>query len=341
MEKFNPSAAGVSNGNYFGFPYSTDESNIVIVSVPWDATTSYKPGTSKAPQAIIDASVQLDFFDFDVENAWEIGHATHPIDAGIIAKNVATRFDAEIVINHQESGGSECDVVIADNIKSVNKASEELNDYVYQTTKQYLNQNKLVALVGGEHSIPYGYVKALSEIYSDFGVLHIDAHADLRNSFEGFKYSHASIMHNIISIDQVSKLTQVAIRDLSKEEFELAKGDSKIEMFTDNDIKARLFNNQSWDSVCDMIVETLPQKVYLSFDIDGLSPDNCPNTGTPVPGGISFDQALYLIKKLANSNRQIIGFDICEVGPSESEWDQNVGARLLYKICNLMYKTNR
>ena len=340
MEKFDPSAAGVSNGNYFGFPYTTDESNVIIVSVPWDATTSYKPGTALAPDAMIEASVQLDFFDFDVNEAWKIGHATHPINNDILSLSKKTRLDAEVVINHLESGGNENDDLIADNIKAVNEASYDLNEYVYQTTKSYLLQNKLIALVGGEHSVPFGYVKALSEIHSNFGILHIDAHADLRNSFEGFKYSHASIMHNILDIDQVTNLTQVAIRDVSKEEVELAESNDKIKFFSDQNIKEKLFNDESWDSVCSQIIESLPQKVYISFDIDGLSPDNCPNTGTPVPGGLSFDQALYLMKKLANSNRQIIGFDICEVGPSESEWDQNVGARLLYKVSNLMYKTN-
>ena len=103
-----------------------------------------------------------------------------------------------------------------------------------------------------------------------------------------------------------------------------------------------MFNGENWDSVCNRIISHLPERVYISFDIDGLSPDNCPHTGTPVPGGLSFQQAVYLLEKIADSGRRIIGFDLCEVTPTEEDqWDANVGARMLYKMCNVTLKSNQ
>ena len=208
-----------------------------------------------------------------------------------------------------------------------------------QTSSHFLHQSSIVGVVGGDHSSPLGLIEALSEIHHSFGILHIDAHADLRLSYEGIQYSHASIMNNALKCSGVKKLVQVAVRDVSSPEIALAQEDSRIVMFSDNHLKENEFQGVSWHQQCLIIVNALPEKVYISFDIDGLMPDLCPNTGTPVAGGLSYNQAVYLLHVLKRSGRQIIGFDLCEVSPgAESDWDANVGARILYKLAVLAGK---
>ncbi len=333
MTNFNPNELGMANGNYFALPYKLEESEIALLSVPWDVTTSYKAGTHKGPQSILDASVQVDLFDILVPKAWEITIGTIPPDKSIIKKNKSLRKIAEKIIAQLESGTEPS--TMQDELDAVNKASEELNQYVYHACKEQINSGKFVGLVGGDHSTPLGSLRAISENYEEFGILHIDAHADLRVAYEGFKYSHASIMYNALKeIPQISQLTQVAIRDFCQDESDFINNDPRIRCFTDIELKRNSFEGKSWKRQCEEIISSLPNNVYISFDIDGLSPELCPNTGTPVPGGISFREMDYLIFLLASSNKKIIGFDLCEVSPGENnEWDANVGARILYKLC--------
>jgi agmatinase len=335
---FNPNATAVANGKYFGMPFQVDEAPIVIVSVPWDVTTSYRPGTAKAPEAIITASSQLDFYDFDVQEAWKIGIGTLPIDEEIITLNRHLRPLAEHVIAHLESGGdpAEVDVELAE----VNNASAILNEKVYKTTTDLLKKKKLVGLVGGEHSAPFGFIQALTAFHSDFGVLQIDAHADLREAYEGFTYSHASIMFNVLKLQGIKRLVQVGVRDECEDEINLVASTDRVIQFDDYLMAAAEFEGKSWGKQCVEIISKLPENIYISFDIDGLAPEFCPNTGTPVPGGLSFQKAVYLLRKVVESGRKIIGFDVCEVAPGKDEWDANVGARIIYKLCNLMYMSN-
>jgi agmatinase len=182
---------------------------------------------------------------------------------------------------------------------------------------------------------------ALADQHEEFGILQIDAHADLREAYEGFTYSHASIMYNALKLKQVKRLVQVGIRDIAESEVELVRSSNgRIITFYDTMLKDALYKGASWKKQCKKIIAQLPQKVYISFDIDGLDPKLCPGTGTPVPGGLEFEEALYLIRALVNGGHKIIGFDLCEVAPGNSQWNGNVGARLLYKLCNLMYVSN-
>lgn len=225
--------------------------------------------------------------------------------------------------------------MLQDELDSVNKASKELNQFVYKACNELIKNGKLVGVVGGDHSVPLGNMKAVSENYEEFGILHIDAHADLRIAYEGFLYSHASIMYNALNeIHQISQLTQVGIRDFCQEESDIVNSDPRIRCFTDIELKKNSFEGKLWKKQCEEIIASLPDNVYISFDIDGLSPELCPNTGTPVPGGLSFREVDFLLFLLATSNRKIVGFDLCEVSPGEDgEWDANVGARILYKLC--------
>ncbi|MFI3262261.1 MAG: agmatinase family protein [Rikenellaceae bacterium] len=332
---FDPNDISITNGNYFALPYTLDQSRLVLLSVPWEVTTSYGGGTSLAPDAIVEASEQIDLYDFHYKNAYEKGIGTLPIEENIIETSSTLRKDAKKVITALSEGIPQCSEALQKRIKKINAASEELNNYVYTTSKEWLAKNKIVGLVGGDHSTPLGLFKAICEKYENVGILHIDAHADLREAYEGFKYSHASIMYNAINkIPKLGKLVQVGIRDFCEQEAQLIDSNDKIETFYDLTIAEEKSNGTTWLTICKNIIDKLPQNVHISFDIDGLTPDNCPSTGTPVPGGLSFNEAVILIHELVKSGRTIVGFDLTEVTPcDESEWDANVGARLLYKLC--------
>lgn len=336
---FNPNGVGLKNGNFIGLPFTENSANIILLPVPWDVTVSYGEGTAFAPLAILESSVQLDLFDADVKDAWKQGIFMQSLNENILADRDEIRPLAVKYIDFLENGGNVAtNAEMKSMLEIINNRCEELNNWVYRQSKSLLDQDKLVGIVGGDHSVPLGYLKALSKKYSDFGVLQIDAHLDLRNSYEGFSYSHASIFNNALELKGISKLVQVGIRDYCEEEVEIvAQEANRILVFYDQQIKVNKFSGLNWNQQCDKIINELPDKVYISFDIDGLDPKLCPNTGTPVPGGLGFSEATFLIKKLVDSGREIIGFDLCEVG--NNEWDANIGARILYKLCNLMGKS--
>ncbi|MBQ2796599.1 MAG: agmatinase family protein [Tidjanibacter sp.] len=344
IKEYNPSAVGTANGNYFGMPFTAEESALVLVSVPWGVTASYGGGQEEGPDAIIGASVQLDFYDEVSPNEWRKGIGTVPIDYSIQDRSKLLRGEARRVIEFLEKGGDvERNGRMAARLGRVNTASAELNREVYECTAEWLAKGKLVGLVGGDHSVPLGYIKALGEKYGPLGVLHIDAHCDLREAYEGFTYSHASIMYNVLQeVPQVERLVQVGIRDYCDEEVALAESEERVVQFSDHSLATAKFEGTTWAAQCEKIVSSLPQRVYVSFDIDGLSPDNCPHTGTPVPGGLGFNEAVYLLDSVVRSGRRIVGFDLVEVAPSGEgdEWDANVGARMLFKLCGLILKSN-
>jgi agmatinase len=346
VETFNPNGITRPNGNFFGFPYPWQDSAIVFFPVPWDATTSYGDGACNGPQSMIDASVQLDFYDPTVPQAWQIGHGTYPLSPDWLGKNLTTRAIAKELIQALEQDPAVTDEPkFKQQLELVNQASGELNHYVYQQCQQFLQADQLVVLVGGDHSCPLGFIQALTETYEGFGILHIDAHCDLRKAYEGFIYSHASVMYNVLQLphhDRIQRIVQVCIRDYCLEEIELIDHDPRLVLVSDRELKHNQYQGQSWAEQCETILKHLPPLVYVSFDIDGLDPRFCPHTGTPVPGGLEFDQALFLIEMVVNSGRKIIGFDLCEVAPGPTEeWDANVGARILYRLSNLMYQSQR
>jgi agmatinase len=231
---------------------------------------------------------------------------------------------------------------MAKTLAEINAACSEMVQWVKDHVASLLDQGKIVALLGGDHSTPLGYLEALAERHKSFGILQIDAHADLREAYEGFIYSHASIMYNAIKIPQVSKLVQVGIRDYCEAENVIIAKNKKISTFFDHDIKNAQYEGKTWSKICKEIVAKLPAKVYLSFDIDGLDPKLCPNTGTPVAGGFEAEQILYLVREVIKAKKQIIGFDINEVAPGkDDEWDANVAARLLYRISNLVLSQSK
>ncbi|WP_018477798.1 agmatinase family protein [Pontibacter roseus] len=338
IANFDPNGVGDVNGGLFGLPFTIEEAEVVLIPVPWEVTVSYSAGTAAGPQAIADASPQLDLFDPAIRDAWKLGIAMEEVSMDWAATSEQLRQRAESYIEWLEEGSPETDAAEFANVtEEVNQKGMELLQWLKAKASAYLDQGKMVGVVGGDHSTPLGLMHALAERHEEYGILQIDAHADLRVAYEGFQFSHASIMYNALQLPQVKKLVQVGIRDLAQSEAEMAdQSNGRVTVFYDSVLKENMYEGDSWKKECKKIIAQLPQKVYISFDIDGLDPKLCPATGTPVPGGLEFEEAIYLIKALVRSGREIIGFDLCEVAPGDSEWNGNVGARLLYKLCNWM-----
>jgi agmatinase len=341
LSQFDPNSPGLLSNNIFGLPFSEEDARLVLLPVPWEVTVSYSNGTARGPEQIFKASLQVDIYDADVKDGWKQGFFMRESNRQLLLKSDYLRKEAELYLKFLSEGGdvSENDF-LRRSVDDVNRGTEKMNEWVYAQTKELLENGKLVGLVGGDHSTPLGYYRAIGGQKGDFGILQIDAHADLRESYEGFKYSHASIMYNALAeVPQVKKLVQVGVRDYCDEEVNYIKNsDGRVVTFFDQDIKERQYEGETWKSICDAIINQLPQQVYISFDIDGLDPKLCPHTGTPVAGGLEGPQVFYLFKRLLESGRKLIGFDLTEVSAGHDEWDANVGARMLFKLCNLMVK---
>lgn len=342
ISKFDPNSVGNPNNNIFGLPFTEDAANLIIVPVPWEVTVSYSAGTARAPEHIFRASLQVDLFDPDGKDLWRKGYYMLEPDQQILTKSDYLRKEAELYINYISQGEAvEDNKFMIRTLKEINEGSRFLNDWVYNQTIELLKKGKRVALLGGDHSTPLGFFKAIAEHFGSFGILQIDAHCDLREAYEGFTYSHASIMYNALKeIPQLEKLVQVGIRDYCDEEVEcINNSNGRVHTYFDKNIKEAQFEGKTWKQLTDEMIDKLPQQVYLSFDIDGLDPKLCPQTGTPVAGGLEAEQALYLVRRVLESGRKLIGFDLNEVGVSQNEWDENVGARILYRLCNLLMRS--
>ncbi len=330
---FDPGAPAQGDG-IFGLPHGPDEARIVLIPVPWEPTTSYGRGTARGPASILHGSRQVDLFDAQTGRPYAAGIAMLPVDPEIVAWNAEACAASEPVI---AAGGEVVgDADLEARLARVNELSQKLNERVFAIAAGWLAQGKIVGVIGGDHSTPFGAIAAHAERFPGLGVLHLDAHADLRDAYEGFTDSHASIMFNVIErLPGVARVVQVGIRDFSEAEHAVITGSGgRVVTLFDHEIARRSFEGEPFGTIARAAIEHLPQHVYLSFDIDGLDPALCPHTGTPVPGGLGFQQAAALVAYVQESGRTIVGFDLCEVapGPDGEEWNGNVGARLLYKM---------
>ena len=339
IENFDPSQPGLADASIYGLPFTAEESNIIILPAPWEVTVSYGSGASEGPDAIFNASFQVDLLHQEFPDLWKLGIYMDEAPEQWAKNSEKFKSLAQPIIEALENGEDiETFPQLQADLDKINKASFNFNQEIKERTLFWMNQNKKVILLGGDHSTPLGYYEALATKNEAFAILHFDAHMDLRKAYEGFTYSHASIMYNAMQLPQVKKIVQVGIRDFSEGEVNVIKSSDKIKVYTDADLKEHQFNGKSWKEQCDEILNQLPEKVAVSFDIDALYRWYCPNTGTPVPGGLSYEQATYLLSRLAASDKEIIGIDLVEVAPGDDDWDGNVGARLLFHLCGVFAK---
>jgi len=340
IKRFDPNGIGQA-GRLFGLPFTQETSEIVVIPVPWDVTTSFNDGASLGPKAVVNVSSQIDLFVPGISDAWKLGICMLPVDDEWIDKNNQARKYAAEYIKFLEGR----DIQLSDDeidliLKNINVLSEKINEWVYAKSIEILEAGKIPVVLGGDHSSPFGLMKAVSQHHEEFGVLQIDAHADLRPSYEGFRYSHASIMNNLLKFSNVTKLVQVGIRDFCEQEHEIIKKDARIVTYYDANLAKARFEGATWENQVNTIVNSLPNNIYISFDVDGLEQIYCPNTGTPVPGGLSFNQVIYLFERIMESGKKILSFDLCEVSGKKSEWDAIVGSRLLYNMANITAVTH-
>lgn len=287
---------------------------IRILPVPYEATTSYGHGTAEGPGAIFDASVQLDFRDRAFGDVWSVGIDWADVPPEIPALSAVDRGDT----------------------RAVNDAGERVCSITRSFVVEEIAAGRVPAVVGGEHAISLGGILGAADI-APLGVLQIDAHHDFRLAYEGYTHSHASVIYNALErAPKIERLVPVGIRDYAREEaaYAASQGD-RVRTFYDRDLTEELAHGATWHELCAEIVQCLPDRVWITFDIDGLDPSLCPGTGTPVPGGLSFQHACHLLHTLAHSGRRVVGFDLVEVAQSEGdeEWNANVGARVLYQLC--------
>ena len=334
---FDPDAAARPGSGIFGLSDDPSTAHVHVIPVPFDATTSYRKGAARGPEAILRASRQVELLDPLLGKPYRRGICMLEAEPRIAALNEEASAKADRIIALGGDIGE--DRSLARDLARVNAIGAELNAIVRSATKAVLDAGKLPAIVGGDHSAPFGAMQAASERYPGLGVLHFDAHADLREAFEGFEWSHASIMHNVVSrLEGVSILAQVGIRDLGEREHERILGSKgRIRTLFDTEWARARLEGFNLRELVRKRLEPLPEHVYVSFDVDGLEPTLCPNTGTPVPGGLSWHEAMLWIEELARSGRRVVAIDLNEVNPGAGDpevdsWDAIVGARLLYRL---------
>lgn len=339
IASFDPNGAAQADAGLYGLPFTADQSDIIIVPVPWEVTVSFGSGAALGPEAIAEASAQVDLHHHDFPELWKHGIYMDTCPEEIVSLGRDAKAKARLLIEAMEAGTEiASDAGLSTVLSEVNHACNRMNLWVKERASYWKSKGKMVGLAGGDHSIPLGYMQLLGELNPEFGILHIDAHMDLRQAYEGFIWSHASIFYNALeTVPAISRLVQVGIRDYCQQESDYVKSrPERISVFFDRENREYIYKGGYWHQLCEQIIGLLPQKVYISVDIDGLDARFCPNTGTPVPGGLEYEELVYLLNQLKKSGKEIIGFDLSEVAPGEDGWDGNVGARLLYQLCGIL-----
>ena len=336
-EAFDPSGACAPDSGIYGLPHTAAEARVHVVPVPFDATASYRKGAALAPEAVLRASHQVDLFDLLTGKPYQHGIAMLDVDPRLPTLNAEANALAQPILD--AAGELEGNPELSRALDRVNEIGDEVNDIVHARCARSMDDGKLVVVLGGDHSTPFGAIRAAAERHPGLGILHFDAHADLRVAYEGFTWSHASILHNVMTrLDGVAMLRQVAVRDLCEEEF-LAIRDSggRIAAMFADDWRFALNEGRNLREIARRFVSDLPERVWVSFDVDALDPPLCPNTGTPVPGGLTWSEAMLWLDELSSSGRTIVGADLVEVSPGETptdcdSYDAIIGARLLYRM---------
>ncbi len=335
---FDPNAPADPSAGLFGLDCGPDAAGVHVIPVPFDATTSYRPGAAAGPEAVLRASHQVDLHCPLFGSTWEAGICMLPTERRITELERQAFLPARRVI---EAGGRlGGDAGLEADLELVNAAGAELNQLVEAATANVLAAGRLPVVLGGDHSVPFGAIAACAKAHPGLGILHIDAHADLRNAYEGFTWSHASILHGALTrLEGIQRVVQMGVRDLCDDELAMIRlSDGRIATLFDEEWSSARLGGRLPSLVRESL-EKLPSHVYLTVDIDGLDPALCPNTGTPVPGGFQWGELSLILKSLAESGRRVVGMDLVEISPGpegldsqDDSWDANVGARLLYRM---------
>jgi len=319
----------------------SDDGLVHVLPVPFDATCSYGRGTARAWQAIRAASGQLDLEDPDFGPVHASGIHVAPASPDVLAWNDEAGELARAVVADPE--GPEA----AARRKRVDELSAMRTRFVADWTRETLSRSRVPAILGGDHSCPLGAIGVIAQS-GPVSILHVDAHLDMRDSYQGFRESHASIMCNVLrDFPNVTRLVSIGVRDYATHELERARSyGARVRVIPMSEWDRQLFAGTPFADLVRGSLAGLSDQVYVSFDIDGLEPHLCPGTGTPVPGGLDFHQAAFLLAELTHSGRSVVGFDLCEVGGTEpdrsspdAELGANVAARVLYKLCGAAIRT--
>jgi agmatinase len=269
--------------------YDYGESRVIILPVPYDETSTYMKGSDKGPDAILNASPNLEFFD------------------------VETLSEAHIVGIHT------VDPIL------VKDTPEHLVKSVKERTLHLLNDGKFPVIIGGNHTVPIGAFSAYSEFYKDLTILQLDAHADLRPEYEGSPLNHACAMARA---REFAPIVQVGIRSMSKDELPYLQKDR---MFFAHD----LYRDKS---LYDKALGMLTPNVYLTIDLDVFDPSLMPSTGTPEPGGPEYNELMNFLREVID-NRNLVGFDVVELCPSEANKAPDfIAAKIIYQLLSYRFR---
>jgi agmatinase len=334
---FDPGAPAAPDSGLFGLDAEPVDCAVHVLGVPFDATASYRKGAARAPEAILRASHQIDLYDAVTGKPYEAGICMLDAGAEVAELNAEARGLADRII--AACGTVEGDAGLEANLARVNAIGARVNEWVRERVQAILDAGRLPAVVGGDHSTSFGAIEAAARHVGELGLLHFDAHADLRRAYEGFEWSHASILHNVVhKIDAVARIVQVGVRDMSEEEAQkIRASEGRILTLYDHEWAAARLENRDLRAMIRKHLAHLPRQVFVTFDVDGLEATLCPHTGTPVPGGLSWHETMLWLEELARSGREVVALDLNEVNPgpaddAEDSWDAIVGARLLYRL---------
>ena len=277
--------------NYAGIPdeyAQLENSNIVLIPVPYDGTSTWIKGSHKGPEAFLEASENMEVYDIETD--------TEVYKKGIFLSEPVTE----------------------------NSSPEAMVDQVHETVLKYLQEGKFVTVFGGEHSVSIGSIRAFKAHFKNLTVLQIDAHADLRDEYEGTPCNHACAVHEA---QKSANLVQIGIRSMDVSEKKFLK---KENCFFAHEIHA----NPEW---MNKAMDKLTDNVFITIDLDGFDPSIMPSTGTPEPGGLTWYQVVNFIKLVA-ANKSIVGFDIMELCPNENNKAPDfLAAKLYYKILSYVF----
>ena len=317
-EPRDPNAPAGPHVTLFDLGLPLAQARVVAVPVPYQATVSSGAGTVDGPRALLEASAAIDLADPAFGEPWREGIAALAEPEAIRSLSESTERLARAARRGGDDGGR------------VDAAGRLVADWVRGTVAALMASGRRPLLIGGEHATSLGAFEAAAAD-GPFGMLQIDAHADLRHAYEGWRSSHASVMARALELDGVVRLVQVGLRDVCPEEVTRARAEpERVTWYSDDRLARRQAGGEPFEVVAREIVERLPERVWLSLDVDGLDPALCPGTGTPVPGGLGWREMGRLLECLRDSGRALVGADLVEIGPGE--WDGQVAARLAYRL---------